>query len=211
MLKPASPETMKVFLLHGLGASWKSGLTLAPLQLYLRHVAGFECVERITYPADSADFERCLDCVDRKLAEFADKAAGEPIAVVGHSFGGVVANNLHRRGWRIETAIYVGSPLRGARVIDLAESLLPACVADLFRKPPYEFLQQKAAEEPPPHPYWTVSMGWFWTGFDHCVHRDEATLDPTRNVHLPWADHATIVLNPRFWWLVRELLQAERV
>lgn len=35
----------------------------------------------------------------------------EEIILIGQSMGGVVANNLHTKGWKIKKAIYVGSPL----------------------------------------------------------------------------------------------------
>lgn len=119
------------------------------------------------------------------------------IVVIGQSIGGVIADNLHRKGWSIEKAIYIESPLHGANLLNQLEACLPTWVSNMFRKLPYEYLKTKEPEQEPPHAYKTISMG-SWSNFDGCVYRKEATLTEEHHTHLAWADHRTIFANPRF-------------
>ena len=193
-----------VFLLHGLGAH---AITLLPIELYLNS-RGFTDTHRLTYPVDTLEFEECLDFLDEAMGEVVDKESRE-VVLIGQSMGGVYANNLHRKGWNVKRAIYIGSPLHGAQLLNQLKGTVPTFVHNFFHKMPYDFLMNKPREDPPPHPYDTVTMGWAFSGFDGCVYRSEATLDEERNTHLYWADHRTIYANLRLWSLVHSLLLAD--
>ncbi len=196
-------RTVPVFLLHGLGAT---PLSLKPLEMYLRW-AGFENVHRISYPVNDVDFEESLRCVDAEMQKIADKSA-EEVVLVGQSMGGVVANSMHKLGWKIGMAVYIGSPLHGARVLEQMEDVLPTPVMNFLHKKPYDFLKDKSPEEEPPHPYRTIGMSWPFCDFDGCVYRDEATLNEKHHTHLAWADHRTVFANPRLWTAVARLLDS---
>lgn len=190
-----------VFLLHGLGGrSW----SLRPLELYLQY-NGYSNAQRIDYPVDVLGLDECLDHVSKELAKCVSKQ--DPIVLIGQSMGGVVANNMHKRGWNIVFAIYIGSPLHGANLLNQLEAVLPATIKDFFYKKPYGFLKDKEREEKPPHPFHTISMGWFFSDFDGCVYRSEATLDDEHHTHLAWADHRSIFANPRLGMLICSLLK----
>ncbi len=102
-----------IFLLHGLGAH---PITLLPLELALNYV-GFKNTHKLSYPVDTLPFEECLDDVYNKIISLIDK--DDPIVLIGQSMGGVVSNNLHTRGLNIKHAIYIGSPLHGANLLNV--------------------------------------------------------------------------------------------
>jgi len=196
-----------IFLLHGLGAH---PITLLPLELWLNYM-GYVNTHKISYPVDTLSFEDCLAFVDdAMMMHVADKSKDE-VVLIGQSMGGVVANSMHRKGWRVKTAIYIGSPLHGANLLTQMKGILPQMVTNFFMKRPYEFLMSEDMYNEyavaPNHPYHTVSMGWGWSEFDGCVYKNETLFDAKNHTHLQWADHRTIFMNPRLWTLVHRLLE----
>jgi esterase/lipase len=193
-----------VILLHGLG---ENPITLFPLEKYL-NFCGYSNTLRFRYPVDSLDFEDSLDFVDQEISKVVDKE-NEEIIVIGQSMGGVIANNLHRKGWTIKMAVYIGSPLHGANFLNQLESILPTFIRNFMFKKSYKFLQDKKPEPIPPHKYHTISMSWPFTEFDGCVYKRETILDEKNHTHLRWADHRTIFANPRLWVLVSNTISNE--
>lgn len=197
-------NNIPIILLHGLGAH---PITLWPMELYLRY-KGWENIHRLSYPIDTLPFDQVLDYVDRELEKVCDKK--EEIILIGQSMGGVIANNLHKKGWIVRQAIYIGSPLHGANLLNQLERILPTKIRDYLYKLPYDYLKAKALgeykEEEPPHSYKTISMGWGSLDFDGCVYRQETMLNEKNHIHLKWADHRTIFANPRLWIHVERLL-----
>ena len=190
-----------VFLLHGLGCRT---ITLWPLEQYLRRVHGLTNTYRIAYPIQTLSFEDSLDFVDRRLGRYANKQ--NEIILIGQSMGGVVANSLHKKGWKIKLGIYIGSPLHGAHLISQLESILPTTIQNLLYIKPFDYLKSKDKEKEPPHNYHTISMAWPFTDFDGCVYRGETMMDERKHTHIPWSDHCTIFANPRLWTTVGSLL-----
>lgn len=193
--------TIPIFLLHGLGSNpW----TLYPLQKYLEW-NGFTNVYNLQYPVDELEFEEILDYVDKLMSEKCDKL-NTHVVLIGQSMGGFVANQMHTRGWNIYKAIYIGSPLHGANLLNQLESILPTFIVKLLNKKPYDFLKNSTALQPykmePPHPYNTISMGWACSDFDGCVYKQETMFNEENHTHLSWADHRTIFANPRLWSLI---------
>ncbi len=194
-----------IFLLHGLGGH---AITLLPLETWLNY-SGYSNTHRLSYPVSKLSFDECLAFVDNAMSQVADKATDEVI-LIGQSTGGVVANAMHRKNWRIKNAIYIGSPLHGARLLLQLRALLPHAVTEFFMKQPYDFLMSehkyiKYAIEPN-HPYHTISMGWGWSDFDGCVYKNETLFDMKNHTHLQWADHRLIIISPRLWTLIHQLL-----
>jgi pimeloyl-ACP methyl ester carboxylesterase len=187
----------QIVLLHGLGSH---PITLKPLEIYL-NLLGFPNTHNIKYPVDTfntvvgmveyvnAEMERCLD-------------RDVEVILIGQSMGGVVANSLHKKNWKIAFAIYIGSPLHGASLLNQ----IPKWFFNIISKPPYEILRKKLRENPPPHPYHTISMGWGCSEFDGCVYKAETMLDEVNHTHLSCSDHRTIFANPRLWYRVGKLL-----
>lgn len=196
-----------VFLLHGLGPQLITGWSLEPLRLYLKYYHGFSNVHTIRYPVNSAEVDEMVDVVDAEMAKHASK--DESVILIGQSMGGIVANRMHTKGWNVEKAIYIGSPMHGARLLGFLDAQLPAALRDVLYKKAYGFLLQKDRDESPPHDCHTISMSWPFTDFDGCVFRDETVLDEDKHTHLAWADHRTIFLNPRLWWHVGNILELE--
>ena len=190
-----------IILLHGLGCStW----TLRPLKEYLLY-QGHKNVSCLEYPADVMNFDETMEYVDTHLVDIVGK--DKPIIVVGQSMGGVVANNLHKKGWNIQKSITIGSPLHGANLLNQLESILPTFVTTALYKKPYDFLKNKDKDDIPPHPYSTISMGWFCSNFDGCVYKNETMLEEENHTHLAFTDHRTIFASPRLWTLVNRLVQ----
>ena len=180
-----------------------------PLKRYLEYRGHGPC-HLITYDPDSHDnVEAMVNEVDREMRRHANVMT-DRVSIVGQSMGGVVANRLHRAGWDIDAAVYIGSPLHGARFINTLEQTVPRALFRWLNKPPYDYLRRASREQPPPHPYRTISMAWPFINFDGCVHRDEATLDTRYHTHLQWADHRTVFANPRLWITVNTLLEQAR-
>ncbi len=194
-------KSTPIFLLHGLGAH---SATLWPLMKYLNY-CGYTNIHNLNYPVDELEFDETLDFVDDLMCKLADKDKDE-IILIGQSMGGVVSNNMHTKGWTIKKAIYIGSPLHGANLLNQVEAILPTPIKNYFYKKPYDMLKIKEREVEPPHPYHCITMGWFNTEFDGCVYKEEAVLDAEHHTHLRWADHRTIFANPRLWLIVNNLL-----
>lgn len=197
--QPNEKKRMIFVLLHGLGCH---PITLKPVEFYLRYHLGVQEIHNLYYPADKLTFDESLNYVDEEMSKVikGDKA-NTPIVVIGQSMGGVIANNLHKKGWNIKKGIYIGSPLHGAKILNH-----PLSGLFLTDKPLYHFLKHKDREKEPPHDYHTISMGWFCSNFDGCVYRDETTLDESKHTHLPWADHRTVFVNPRLFMHIGHIL-----
>ena len=198
--------TRHVFLLHGLGAR---PITLWPLERYLIW-KGVKNTHRLWYPVDKMTFEETLEYVDKEMAKYADKEK-DTIVLIGQSMGGLVSNNMWKKGWNIDSAVYIGAPLHGARLIEKIESSVPTCVRrclhkSLYKQKPYDFLRSKQPDDIPPHNYHAITMSWPFTDFDGCVYKDEGMLEPEHHTHLRGADHRTIFANPRLWSTVLKVM-----
>ena len=194
-----------IFLLHGLGGHTS---TLVPLELYLNYF-GFLHTYNLYYPVDKMDFEDTLNYVDKEIEKFVSK--NQEIILIGQSMGGVVSNQMHTKGWHVKIALYIGSPLHGASLLNQLETILPTKIVNMVNKKPYDFLKNhelvaKYANEPP-HPYKTISMGWINSEFDGCVYKNETMFNEKNHLHLQWADHRTIFANPRLWFKISELIR----
>ncbi len=190
-----------IILLHGLGSH---PITLLPLELFLNYM-GYKNTHKINYPVDTMEFDETMEYVDKEILKVCEKT--EEIYVIGQSMGGVVANSLHKKGWRIKNAIYIGAPLHGANLLNQLEVVLPEKITKLLTKKPYDFLKEKEKDDPPPHPYKTISMGWACSSFDGCVYKKETMIEEENHLHLNWADHRTVFANPRLWIHVWRMLE----
>ena len=141
--------TNHVFLLHGLGSR---PITLWPLKKFLEW-KGVENIHNLWYSVDKMEFEETLDYVDKEMEAHADKE-NDTVVLIGQSMGGLVANNMWKKGWNITKSVTIGSPLHGARLIDQVEKAVPACLnrwlhKALYKKKPYDFLRSKQPDQPP--------------------------------------------------------------
>ena len=208
-------NTTPIILLHGLGgfiSSKFTSLSLYPLKTYLEY-NNYNNVHLIEYPSDQNSIEESLDYVDSEMCKVVNKKS-EKIIIIGQSMGGVIAFNMHTKGWNIKLTLSIGSPLHGAKLIDQIECKLkdnlPGIVFEFLHNkikcPGHIALQNKEKQDEPPHEYRTISLGWFGYECDGCVYKDEAIINPEKNLHLAWADHRTIFLNPRLWYHVHNLI-----
>lgn len=203
-----------IILIHGLagiaGTSFIH-LSLYPLKKYLEYY-NHKNVYIIKYPSDYLTIENSLEYVSQEILKVTNKET--EIIIVGQSMGGVIAFNLHNLGWKIKMAISVGSPLNGARLITQIENVIkkntPKSIYDLtvwlLKTQGHIELQKEMKQKTPPHKYKTISLGWCNSNFDGCVYKDEAIISEENNIHLCWADHRTIFLNPRLWFQIHDLI-----
>jgi len=194
-----------VFLLHGLGAR---PITLLPLELYLNY-QGYKNTYRLSYPVDKLSINASVEWVNNELLKRVSKE--QEIILIGQSAGGRIANELHTKGWKIKLAIYIGSPLSGAKLLNQLESILPTFVRNALYKKPYDDLKIIKKPKIPPHPHHSITMGWFNTQFDGCVYQNEAKLNQKNHTHLAWSDHRSIFANPRLWWLIVDLIKKYKI
>jgi pimeloyl-ACP methyl ester carboxylesterase len=190
-----------IALLHGLGAS---SLGMLPLAWYLQN-RGFQRVVALDYDPNGQSAGASAIQVSRLLHVHGFKLH-EPLIIIGHSMGGVVGNQLHKHGWKLAHAIYIGSPLHGARALHTVRALLPTWLTAAIWRSSYTELAAKGRERAPPHRFFTISLGWGASRFDGCVWSDEAVLDPCRHAHLAWTDHRTALCSPTLWHMVLQEL-----
>lgn len=123
-------ENTPIILLHGLGGT---RYTLYPLQIYLTYIGKYKNIHNINYQVDNIHFEEALNKLDKQLESILNKTIDNPI-FIGQSIGGLFANNLHKKGWRILKTITIGSPLHGARLLNKLENILPSFITKKLKK-----------------------------------------------------------------------------
>jgi pimeloyl-ACP methyl ester carboxylesterase len=151
--------------------------------------------------------ERVGVAVEDELRKSGFDRDATTLVVVGQSLGGIAAMNLHAYGWTVAHAVAVGSPLRGARFVDVVRRHAPL-VSRLLRDPTFDFLLTYKLQTPPPHSFHTISCGLFSSSFDGCVYRDEATLDRRFHTHEPNLHHVTGWATLQLWRSVWAALEA---
>ena len=210
-----------IILLHGLGGLIGTSFTrlsLYPLKKYLEF-KGYNNVHIISYPSDELTIEKSVEFVSNAISNITNKE--QDIIIIGQSMGGVIAFNMHTMGWKICLAISIASPLHGARLITQVENgirnnlgySISEYITKKIKRQGHIELQNKSifnkTQVPPPHKYKTISLGWFNSEFDGCVYKDETIIDEKHNLHLAWADHRTIFINPRLWYHVHNIINNE--
>ena len=190
-------SSLQVFLLHGLGAY---PFVLYPLERYLNQ-HGWTRTKSISYNPNREDIEAAVDEADKILSLYADKEH-EQIILIGQSMGGVIANRMHTRGWNIKKAIYIGSPLHGARMVNIIEYWFPNTIASMLRSPAWKPLGKCERAQEPPHDYHTISMGWYNSDWDSRVFKEETMLHPLKHTHLNGEDHCLVFTKTRLFEIV---------
>jgi pimeloyl-ACP methyl ester carboxylesterase len=184
-MKDKNKNKPHVFLIHGAGGN---PYTLYPLKWFL-HLRGFKKTHIIRYDVKKLGLDDALDHVDMEMSKIADKNKDDVI-LIGQSFGGNIANNLHKVGWKIITGIYIGSPLNGARILD--RKFLQG-----FKTRIHDHLRRKTRSSEPDHEYHTISMGLWISKFDGLIHKDETVLNDDHHSHYNWSFHWGAYLDPR--------------
>lgn len=199
-------QNTPILLLHGLGG--KPEPSFFGIKMFLKY-QGYANIMLPRYPVDSYDsLEPCLDFIDEYLQSQGIEKNTE-IIVIGQSMGGVYAHSLHKRGWNIKISVSIGSPVKGAQLLNMLEKRLPEFVVNTLTKPPYDLLKNFEIEKPP-HPYHCITMGWFyWTDFDGVVFRNEAFLEEEYATHYNFSDHRFFNFNPRLFRKIIELISFE--
>jgi pimeloyl-ACP methyl ester carboxylesterase len=195
---------LPIFLIHGIGAS---SITLWPLEKYLNY-KGLKKTFKIDYPVNKMTLLESVNYIDTELNKLANKK--DKIILIGQSMGGVISNELHKKGWKIEKAIYVVAPLNGARLLNKLKNILSDKIVNFMHKPPYDHLMKEEQALEPPHDYHTIGVSWPFLNFDGCVYKDETILDENKHSHLRWLDHRTAFVSIRLWMEVYDKLPHHR-
>jgi pimeloyl-ACP methyl ester carboxylesterase len=193
---------LPIFLIHGIGAS---SITLWPLEKYLNY-KGFKNVFKIDYPVNKMTFLDSVNYVDAEIDKLVNKKK-DKVILIGQSMGGVISNELHKKGWKIEKAIYIVAPLNGAHLLNKLKNKLPEKIANFMHKAPYDHLMKEEKAVEPPHDYHTIGVSWPFMDFDGCVYKKEMILDKKKHSHLRWLDHRTAFISIRLWMEVYNQLR----
>jgi hypothetical protein len=194
-----------IILLHGLGPSIAQSLSLLPIKKMLNYyeLSPILCLKYNSN--DNITIDESIDEISDSLIENNINKELDELILICQSMGGVIGNNLHRVGWNVIFAVYIASPLHGARHLTYLKSIWPRLYSMIHRSA-YSILNEKNREEIPPHPYHTITLSWAYGSFDGCVYTDEAILEMEHNTHLNWTDHTFIWIHPRLWFCVKDLI-----
>lgn len=201
---------VNIFLIHGLGCT---PVTMLPLELHLRSM-GFKNIYRPSYPISSKPTDEAMKILDENMTACLDGSTdprSQPTILIGQSMGGVMSIRMHKFGWNVVYSMAIVAPLKGAYILKFFQSYLPEELTEkiLEVRPAYTELLKMLdyPDQPPPHPYHTISVSWPFLNFDGCVFQDEACLDVENHIHIPWSDHRTVFLSPRLFAIMKDLLQ----
>ncbi len=149
----------------------------------------------------AANTEQLVDSVDKACLKHYGSRWRQPTVFVGQSMGGLAVMNLASRGWRVQAAVAVASPLNGCKtaqhVCGFFEKLKGGSAWLRRHFAPVPYLAEPKRQERPDHPFWTISFGIFNTNFDGKVMQHEAVLDPAMHTHVPFMAHEAGFLHPR--------------
>jgi hypothetical protein len=196
------PKNTNIFMIHGLASF---SFTFYPLKLYLQK-NGYTNIHGINYPVNTYEFDQSLDFVNSKILEIIPDE-NTSIVVIGQSFGGLICNNLHKKGRNVLKSICICSPLHGAKLVNMVEYYLPDFIKKIINRTPYDFLKDKDKDEIPPHDFHTISFGLFNTDFDECVYKEESILDENKHTHISWSSHMAGFLDLRLFRVVYNVLE----
>jgi hypothetical protein len=143
-------------------------------------------------------FEVMLDQVHRSMMKLFDDDQKKHISVIGHSFGGLIANRLHTKGWvNIDMGIYILSPLNGLTAI-------PA--NDFYIVNTFDIIKPSNKEEVPPHPYKTLSFSWPFVLHDIMITSKNSMFDKKHHVELKSPSLGNGFLNADIYMFVNSIL-----
>lgn len=186
-----------IVCIHGLNSHT---LSFFPLKKYLEF-NGYTNIICISYNSSNNILEKMLEEVDDNMKKIIN--IDKEIIVIGQSLGGLIANRLHQKNWKIKKSIYIGSPLNGSRLAKIVRNNINKNLIS----PALEIFEKKEKEIIPPHDYQTITMSWFgFSNFDGKVYKDEAIIEEKNNIHLNWQDHTLVFLNPRLWNLILNII-----
>lgn len=141
----------------------------------------------------------------RERLQFIANKYDEPVSLVGHSLGGVIARELAREfPHLVRQVISIGSPFGRGRF----NSSVPARIFTRLNPPDEIPIDQDLLHLPPPVPTTAIySMG------DGIVHwrtaRHEALYPETQSIRV-FGSHFGMTFNPLIWYLVAERLSVPK-
>lgn len=193
-----------IFLIHGTGGyTWSFWPIITMLKL-----SGWTDITNISYNSTTQSLDDCIfEVADVIKTEQSRYPTDTKTVIIGQSLGGVIAMQMYTQT-RVDFVISIVAPLRGARILNFAESHLPMWIQHKFRRPVYDDLMQlvQIPLRDPPHDYRTISANWPMTNFDGCVFIDETMLNKNKHYDLTFADHRLIFAGIRLPLLVNSLM-----
>ena len=190
--------SIPIFIIHGISGKIKS---LEPLVDHLSK-SGFNKVTILKYPIDD-DFADSINHIDKELEKHTDRFTD--IILIGQSYGGVISNRLHTKGWRIKKAFYIVSPLNGSRLCRTFSNLIYKLpnfmiehIIDRYYRKSHKHLRDRHTNFPPPHDYMTISTGISMDkNFDGQVYKEETILEKNKHIHIPRSNHWFLFFDKR--------------
>lgn len=165
--------------------------------------AGHE-VHVLGYASTQHDLDNLVRTVLSKLTTLLSGNTVRPIALIGHSLGGVIVHRLVTSGCipnPIRCIALIAAPLHGSSLARLAQW---TPITKWFGGPVLADLATLSAPKPLLLPnVHTLSSGWFAMGIDGRVSKDNSTLVGATHRHFPWSDHSLMMLDSR---VVRHLV-----
>jgi pimeloyl-ACP methyl ester carboxylesterase len=196
---------MKVFFLHGLRD------ILGALRVAENNVKklGFKTF-RPSYKTVKyrlSDMIKNVSCIMQKDA---DKS--EPIAIVGHSLGGLIARGMHQDGWtNIKIIITIATPHKKVWIAGIADTIfskIPFLPRKYLVGPVFEDFINLDLPTKLPHPAICITGSWPGTNFDGRVRKENMTFEgATKTYDVGFTDHLLIAFHSKTLDIInRELI-----
>jgi pimeloyl-ACP methyl ester carboxylesterase len=199
-------HTTPIIILHGLGnRAW----TMILFEWYLNW-CGYTNTFRPLYDANALPMNSSRE-VNRKLLDHFKGRQNHTVVIVGNSMGGVVGAEMHKFGWDVKLLITINSPLNGASFLHQLDGAFPTRLVEVCGGDStiYNYLRRKPPAAIPPHPYKTISTNLPFMQFDGMVYQQDAMIEPKHHSIIPWGSHHTVVLDPRVYFEVVQIIKSQ--
>jgi len=159
--------------------------------------AGHE-VHVLGYASAKHDLDTLVRTVFSQIMTILNGNTVRPIALIGHSLGGVITHQIVTGGSipnPIRCTVLIAAPLHGSSLARLAQW---TSITQWFGGPVLTDLASLCTPTPIPLPnVHTLSSGWFGLGIDGRVSKHNTTLVGASHRHFPWSDHSLMMLDRR--------------
>jgi len=193
-------KSIPTFILHGLMEPLSF---VQPIKTYLNN-KGFSTVHIVSYPSRLPLIEiisHVTDYIEHKVSD-------QPVNIIGHSMGGVIACNLQTI--KIKKCIMITSPLKGSHIIEmyntyLGKMLTKLLVGDMGSKLHTFYVDKDKL----PFSYLTIGTGRE-NQHDGLVKTDDMIIDIDNHVWIKGKNHINILWCKDTWEAIENgLMESE--
>jgi len=175
---------------------------LLPIKILLK-IKGYKNVHIIKYDSNKC-IDKCIDTVHNSMMKKVDLKK-DTVIIIGQSFGGVIALELHKKKWNIKKTVSIASPLNGCSILNKIKNTFPKVYETLYVKS-FDDIKSKKSFNPPPHDYTTITASIPLLDFDGCLYKDECIIEENRNIHVPYSNHIFILFSPSVLYHLNKIL-----